>query len=258
MDRDVARNSAKSMQRFLPRWVKRPAAFAGSVLGYDYAYPAVAASLRTLSEWGYEPSFMVDVGAYVGEWTQLFRRCLGPVNALMVEPQDSKRERLEAICAASPGSTRFAGVLLGPEADVEVDFYEMETGSSVLSELTPWDRTVVRKRTARLDDLVAAHADWGRPDFVKLDVQGYELEVLRGGAATLADASFVLLEVAFAPYNDGAPLAAEVMAFMDGVGYTAIDVASQMRRPDGALLQCDLLFMNRSSRFVDTWNPAGA
>jgi FkbM family methyltransferase len=251
---DSTRTTAKSLQRFLPQWVKRPASFVGPVLGYDHAYPSVPASLRTLASWGYQPEFVLDVGAYVGSWTKLFRQCLGETNVLMIEPQENKRAQLTEICAASPGSTRYANALLGPEAGLEVDFFEMETGSSVLSEMTPWDRTVVRKQTSTMDDLVNEHQDWGKPDFIKLDVQGYELEVLRGGRDTMADAAFVLLEVAFAPYNEGAPLAAEVIAFMEEAGYTLIDVSSQMRREDGALLQSDLLFMNRASGFVTSWS----
>jgi hypothetical protein len=46
-----------------------------------------------------------------------------------------------------------------------------------------------------------------------------ELECLRGGEATLAMAEVVQLEVALLNYNEGAPLAAETIAFMDGHGF---------------------------------------
>jgi hypothetical protein len=53
--------------------------------------------------------------------------------------------------------------------------------------------------------LVAAHklAD---PLLRKADVQGYELELLRGANATLPAIEVILPEVFILPYNVGAPL----------------------------------------------------
>ncbi len=83
---------------------------------------------------------------------------------------------------------------------------------------------------------------------LKVDVQGYELEVLRGGTRTLALAEVVLLEVSLLEYNQGAPLMPEVVAFMASAGFVPYDVCGQFRREtDNALCQIDIMFVRRES-----------
>ena len=86
------------------------------------------------------------------------------------------------------------------------------------------------------------------PFLLKLDVQGYEIEVLKGGARALAEAEAFLLEVPLLQYNEGAPLFAEVVEFMKDAGFVAFDICGQVRREtDGALFQVDILFVPERS-----------
>ena len=54
-----------------------------------------------------------------------------------------------------------------------------------------------------------------RVQLLKLDVQGYELEVLKGADGLLSAAEVVLLEASLIPVNKGCPLIADVIRFMD-------------------------------------------
>ena len=247
----MAKRAVTWLQPRLPGSTKRVAARAGKLAGYDYSYPSLPASLRTFASWGYRPRFVVDVGAYVGEWTTAFRTFFPDCRVLMVEPQEAKFDALQKVCEVNPG-VRLASALLN---DVEglVDFYEMEQGSSMMAEMTAFPRKALRKPAVRLDDLLAAHSDRGAPDFLKLDVQGAELKVLRGATTALAAAEFVLLETAFKPYNEGAPLVGEVIQFMADHAYSPIDIWGEHRGPSGGLYQVDLLFINDASASVENW-----
>lgn len=249
------------MQPGAPRWAKKRLASVAHIsrfFAYEYGFPSMPASLRVLRELGYCPAFVVDGGAFEGTWTALLRDVFPEARSLMIEPQAAKRAKLLAICRNAPQSTRFCGELLGPKDGLEVDFHEMQTGSSVLSELSPWQRDTVRKTISTLDTVVADNADWGQPDFIKLDVQGYELAVLEGATRALESAMFVLLEASFVPYNEGAPLAAEVIAFMDIHGFALMDVCSLVRRPNGVLGQADLLFINTSGSLAPIWSTSAS
>lgn len=78
---------------------------------------------------------------------------------------------------------------------------EMETGSSVLEESSPYNRNYVEKELVTLDSLVVRYPDFKKLDFLKIDVQEYELEVVKGASRLLAKTEFVLMEVSLIPVN---------------------------------------------------------
>ena len=78
---------------------------------------------------------------------------------------------------------------------------------------------VVKKEeisTKRLDDIVD---ELGEVDFVKLDVQGGELDVIKGGQASLSQALVVQTEVEFVPLYKNQPLFAEIDQAMRQLGF---------------------------------------
>ena len=109
----------------------------------------------------------------------------------------------------------------------------------------------------RSDTLTKDHPPFMTPNMVKLDTQGYELEVLRGASRVLASVEVVLLEVSLIPINKGAPSFAEVVRFMADRGFKLFDFCSQIRRKDGVLWQSDLLFFRDGvlPNLVETLTP---
>ena len=180
----------------------------------------------------------------------MFNQIFPDVRVLMVEPQEEKRDLLDEICARYTGRVLCETALLGSTDGEEVEFVQMETGSSVFEEASSFERIRIKKVLRTLDALVKDRSEFQRPDFIKLDVQGYELEVLKGATETLKHTGLVLLEVSLIPINRGAPDFLEVVQFMDGHNFTLLDFCSQIRRNDGALWQSDLLFVNKSSPLV--------
>lgn len=74
------------------------------------------------------------------------------------------------------------------------------------------------------------------PDFIKIDTQGGELEILKGATNTLTKSfPLVTAEVWLDQVYEGAPLAHEVIAHMDGLGYQVadLDVAAQWKYASG-------------------------
>lgn len=95
----------------------------------------------------------------------------------------------------------------------------------------------------RLDDWAASTA-LSYPLFAKLDVQGYELQVIRGGAKTLRHASAILTELSFVELYENQPLIADVVEAMKGLGFRLADIYEVSRDPATGLgFQCDGLFL---------------
>ena len=226
----------------MPEPVSKLVKLASAALGRRYVPPEELAYERLKAK-GFAPAYMIDVGAYQGEWTRLARRVFEDVPVLMVEAQRAKKPFLEAVCSDLPG-VRLEQALLGSTAGRHVRFFEMETGSSMFPENSNTPRSETELTTSTLDDLAG---EITAPALLKIDVQGAELEVLGGAQRTLAACEVVQLEVAFLPYNEGAPTLIEVLEYMAAREFVPFDV-SGMSRPNGVdLAQVDLLFTRASS-----------
>lgn len=78
----------------------------------------------------------------------------------------------------------------------------------------------VELQTITLDSLKLA------PDFIKLDTEGSELEILQGGAETLKHALGVSVEVGFNELFKGQPLFRDVDVWLSKQGFTLYDLAT--------------------------------
>jgi FkbM family methyltransferase len=74
-------------------------------------------------------------------------------------------------------------------------------------------KSVGTVKTMRLDDFVAQH-DIAEVDFIKIDIQGAELDVFQSGVRTLRDVVFIVSEVEFIPLYQDQPLFGDVCAFL--------------------------------------------
>jgi FkbM family methyltransferase len=214
------------------------------------SYPSVDGALKYLKEWGFQPVSVIDVGAYHGEWTQMFISIFPNSKVLMIEGQNDKSPILQEVCSSFNGDVVFEIALLGAKDGEKVSFVEMETGSSVFEESSSYNRKYVEKEMITLDSILKRYPEFRKLDFLKLDVQGYELNVLQGASELLELTECVLMETSLIPINKGCPLFSEVIKFMTEQDFRLLDFCSQIRRKDGALWQTDLLFIKNTSAFV--------
>lgn len=204
-------------------------------------------SFKSLKKLSYQPKLVLDIGAYEGNWATSFLTVFPKAKILMLEGQKSKKDILRQKSAANK-QLEFRIALLG-SAEQEVEFNIYETASSVLKEDNETGAKVEIRTLTTLDQLTI-NTPFAQPDFIKIDTQGYELEILKGAEKTMQYAEFVLLEVSLIDIYKGCPLVAEVMAFMQAKSFVLYDICSLMRRPfDNALYQSDFLFVKESSPF---------
>ena len=210
--------------------------------------PDMEVGLQRLRSNGFRPKAAIDIGGNVGEWTRMCRRIFPEARILTVEPQANLQAQIRET-ARELGNVTVAQTLLGAKSAAGVPFhvYQYSGMSSVLmdAESPPVGTTAIDMTT--LDALVERE-EFPPAQLLKLDVQGYELEVMRGGEHTLADVEVVLIEVSLLPLYEGAPILHEVVAFYADHGFAVYDFLSERRRPrDQALFQTDLLFVRRTS-----------
>jgi len=85
----------------------------------------------------------------------------------------------------------------------------------------PWHESAGTDEVSvdRLDACLADRPDWV-PDFIKTDVEGADLDVLKGAERALAGAMGLQVEAAFVERNVGAPLFADIDTFLRARGFT--------------------------------------
>jgi FkbM family methyltransferase len=198
---------AADAKRFLPHAVRKAILRIGLSLArsdfHTYAYnlanaPNQELSLRALSALGFAPKTIVDVGAYEGKWTSMVKEIWPSSNVIMVEPNSEKEPELKKL--ARDLDATLCADLLGAIDGEEVEFILMETGSSVLNERSNVPRTKHSRVVRTLDAVVGEK----KIDFLKIDVQGYELQVLRGARRVLQQTDVILLELSLIDVNEGA------------------------------------------------------
>lgn len=87
---------------------------------------------------------------------------------------------------------------------------------------------VIPVSTLGLDEAIAKYAI-PPPSFLKLDVEGAELEVLEGAPSALESAVAIKTEVSFLPHRLGQPLAAEIASFLLQRGFVLMDFVGAHR-----------------------------
>jgi FkbM family methyltransferase len=165
---------------------------------------------------------------------------------VMVEANQLKLAHLTTVAKKINATVQFS--LLGAEDGRKVEFHVMESGSSVLGEISPLPRTTEPRALRTLDTLLPGLTHGA---LLKVDAQGYELEILRGARRALETAAAILLEISIIGINEGAPLLDEVIPFMKQRGFVAYDIFEIHRRPlDGALNQVDIIFVREDSALI--------
>ena len=195
------------------------------------------------------PAVIYDIGANIGTWTCLAKSLFPAARIEAFEPLAQNFRKFKEWTAPWSDEVRLHACALGPEERVAtmhvMDFCD---ASSLLAlNAAGADEFKIHLAAEQpvpvvpLDALVAREKLLP-PDLIKLDVQGYELEVLRGAEVCLRSARAVLCEVSFREYYAGQPLFPDVLEFMRTRGFTlyALGGNTALGAP---LVQTDALFL---------------
>lgn len=194
------------------------------------------------------PVTVIDVG--VGRGTPELYRHFSSQGYLLVEASPNFSETLEEL-AKQLNSAVVENVFCGQTSGVqEMRIYRDSHKSSMFEPRRTLDlETVTTVPVATLDSLVAKH-DLSPPFVVKIDVEGAELEVVRGAKNTLQRTEAVVAETSILPRFVGAPEFAELVREMSQHGFAVFDIlAATNHAGNNCLNQVDVVFVRKDSHF---------
>lgn len=187
-----------------------------------------ARRLRWLEELGI--TTLLDVGANIGQYARQVREDGYRGRIVSFEPLPEEFAELERQAGGDP-HWRCLNLALGAaEATVEMQVAGNSLSSSLLAMLERHvtadpEAVIVGKQMVRVGTLDALHREILSIDdvvWLKLDVQGYELNVLDGAAETLSQVHAIEMELSLVELYQGNPLLCESIEVLRNAGFRLI------------------------------------
>jgi FkbM family methyltransferase len=210
------------------------------------------AVLRTLN-----PRTVLDVGANRGQFSVVARHLFPTAKIYAFEPLESERRIYESVVS---GPVQMYSLALGATKGSARFFVASRTDSSSL--LSPGENqeaaygvglaTTINVDVERLADVLKP-GDLVGPVFLKLDVQGAELQVLQGADTILPLVDSIYCEVSFVELYEGQPTAGAIVSFLDLHGFALRGVFNLSSTKQFGPTQGDFWFSRTSARISESF-----
>lgn len=187
-------------------------------------------SKRHLERWRlltrHNPKTVLDIGANDGYSVAIFRDLFPAARILSFEPLQDCFLKVDEVIRKHPPGQAFHCALGDTDGTAKINRSEFSPSSSLLpmgelhkreypfsAKSTP-ERIVVRSLDGMRDDLRIEY-----PMIAKIDVQGFENRVIRGGEQTLRQASAIIVELSAYPLYLEQASFSEVNGLLESMGF---------------------------------------
>lgn len=200
---------------------------------------------RALRAQGLRPGLVIDGGANVGQFARAVAETFPEARVVSFEPLPEAAAAFRTHFAGEP-RVRLVEAALGAEGGtLSLGRNPYSLASSALRVLD--GDALVRPHAEQIEVTVvclddALDGDVPPSALLKLDLQGYELEALRGADATLGRVGHVLLEVALRPSYAGEPSFETLLDVLRPYGFRFLRPLDVLHDPNGEIVQMDALF----------------
>jgi FkbM family methyltransferase len=195
-----------------------------------------------------------DIGANKGMWSELlYSMEPGLQSAVLFEPQQKYQAALSSLKLGNAKTYLFKTGLGDKETTLTIkggsasasflDFNEVHS-AAYTGEFIEEEETVEVKT---LDGIYLQNS-LPQPDVIKIDVQGFELQVLKGGAKTIAKTKFIIIELSTLEFYKDQDTIGDVFNYLSSVGFTLVEIGYIWREEyniNKKMLQFDGIFENR-------------
>ncbi len=220
---------------------------------FDHHERLAYLELRDVFNWK-KDIVVYDIGSNIGMYADLFSRLSTVSKVYCFEPVAEVFEKLVQNCKGNR-KVECLQVALGNRVEKRpFHVNEFSPSSSILplqsvtlEEFPHAAKTrIIKLETTTLSGIVAQKKLLD-PDFIKLDVQGFEEPVIRGGIEVFRKARFCMMEMSLTSLYQGSALAVEMNALMRQLAFRLVGILDHKTKgKSGEILQFDAIYENRS------------
>jgi FkbM family methyltransferase len=199
----------------------------------------------------FEIRSVFDVGANEGQFAKIISRILPAARIYSFEPLNNSFKKLKSNLANNNRIKIFNFALGDEERESTIYRSEFSASSSIIGmtdlhkEAFPYTRNVSEEKIfiKRFDDIVK-DLKLEKQLLMKIDVQGFELKVLKGAEETLKHVAVIILETSFYELYQSQPLFKDIYNYLIGSGFNYFGSLEQIYdERDGKILQSDSIFI---------------
>lgn len=225
-------NKASWLERRAAKFLRRKGYFVGKGRNGSDRY-----SKEYLATYNFEIATLVDVGVLDG--SPVFYDLFADRKVVMVDPLPDLAERTEHWKSAGLNLEIINAGAGSSNSSLQLNIAEEYSG--FLDRLDGFGKPTAQRtvRVAPLDDLLAERGIKG-PYGLKIDTEGYELEVLKGASRTLTDTIFVFAEVNLTERFADSYRPSELISYLADHGFELADPipnAKHSRHFDGLFVK---------------------
>ena len=196
----------------------------------------------------FKPRVIYDIGANVLHWTREARK-IWPNSEIIIfdAVQDVeffyKEHNLKYNIGVLSDEDNKLVKFYGNTYNFGGNSYYKEIGSSKSNEIYP-ENLYTEYKTNKLSSVIVKN-NFQLPDLIKIDVQGAELDIIKGSLNIINNAKFLIVELQHTQYNRGAPLADITIKFLEDNNWELIAPKFCDNGPDA-----DYCFKNKRNNTI--------
>ncbi len=211
--------------------------------GDPSSWGGMCAALERAVKNGLQAATIIDVGVATG--TPALYAAFPQATLVLVEPLCEFLPAINKLVESRSNAFVVEAVATSQCGTAKVNVHPDLVGSSIFRESEPSDvNGFERSVKAETLDSICARLAVGGPYVLKIDVQGAEIEVLKGAERVLMEAEYVVLETSLWGTFENGPQMPQVIDFMFKRGFVPYDLFGPLYRVlDDALFQIDMSFV---------------
>lgn len=213
-------------------------------------YFSIYKLLYKIKRQGIEPKTIIDVGASIGMFTKAANYLFPEAIIHSFEPLKSSFAKSKILIGDIKNVKMYNFALGEKNERAVINESSYEYSSSILEMSDEHKKAFPYTAESKKQEIEVKTLDEifnnksvEKPILIKLDVQGYELNVLKGAKNFLDNCEYIIIELSFKELYNGQPLFNDIYSFLINKNFALIDILDYSRNPNSfEMLQIDALF----------------